>query len=146
MDGVFFKTLHGGTLASGHVAIIHAGYDGSSWTNNQWIDDNTTNVNNGTVVLITANTLCCHTHFTNNTFDSEWGQTALDIEESGGQSGKRHQFPQQYVQQPRAVVSGKPNILCHDSNPGLRSVISFTGVTYMEGQSYGPNDCAIYSR
>ena len=39
MDGVFFKSLHGGTLASGHVAIIQAGYDGSSWTNNQWIDD-----------------------------------------------------------------------------------------------------------
>lgn len=137
MDGVFFKTLHGGTLASGHVAIIHAGYDGSSWTNNQWIDDNTTNVNNGTVVLVTANTLCCHTHFTNNTFDSEWGQTALDIEESGGNQANAISFHNNTFNS-HGPVSGKPNILCHDSNPGLRSVISFTGVTYMEGQSHGP--------
>jgi hypothetical protein len=135
MDGVFFKSLHGGTLASGHVAIIEAGYDGSSWTNNQWIDDQTINVDNGTVVVINAGTLCCHSNFTNNTFDSEWGQTALDIEETGYNQFNAVNFQNNTFNSHGPSANGKPNLLCHDSNPGLRSMISFTGVTYMEGQS-----------
>jgi hypothetical protein len=135
MDGVFFKSLHGGTLASGHVAIIEAGYDGSSWTNNQWIDDQTTNVGNGTVAVVNAGTFCCHSNFTNNTFDSEWGQTALDIEETGYNQFNAVNFHNNTFNSHGPSANGNPNILCHDSNPGLRSMISFTGVTYMEGQS-----------
>ena len=55
--------------------------------------------------MVNANTFCCHSNFTNNTFDSEWGQTALDIEEIGRKSVKRHQFSQQYIQQPRAALT-----------------------------------------
>jgi hypothetical protein len=134
MDGVFFKSLHGGTLASRHVAIIEAGYDGSSWTNNQWIDDQTTNVGNGTVAVVNAGTFCCHSNFTNNTFDSEWGQTALDIEETGYNQFNAVNFHDNTFNSHGPSANGNPNILCHDSNPGLRSMISFTGVTYMEGQ------------
>jgi hypothetical protein len=133
LSGVFFKTLHGGTLASGHVALINVGYDGSLWENNQFIDDQTTNVGNGTVVLITPNTMCCHSSFTNNTFDSEWGQTALDIEAGTYNQFNAINFHDNTFNSHGPTATGNPNILCHDSS-SHQVAISFTGVTYMEGQ------------
>jgi hypothetical protein len=135
LDGVWFKSIHGGTLASGHVALIEAGYDGSLWANNQFIDDATTNVGNGTVAVLGGNTLCCHSLFVNNTFDSEWGETAADIEQTGFNQFNAVNFHDNTFNTHGKTATGNPNILCHDNNPGLRSVISFTGVTYMEGQS-----------
>jgi hypothetical protein len=135
LDGVWFKSIHGGTLASGHVALIEAGYDGSLWANNQFIDDATTNVGNGTVAVLGGNTLCCHSLFVNNTFDSEWGETAADIEQAGFNQFNAVNFHDNTFNTHGPTATGNPNILCHDNNPGLRSVISFTGVTYMEGQS-----------
>jgi hypothetical protein len=133
LSGVFFKTLHGGTLASGHVALINVGYDGSVWENNQFIDDQTTNVGNGTVVLITPNTMCCHSNFTNNTFDSEWGQTALDIEAGTYNQFNAINFHDNTFNSHGPTATGNPNILCHDSS-SHQVAISFSGVTYMEGQ------------
>jgi hypothetical protein len=133
LSGVFFKTLHGGTLASGHVALINVGYDGSLWENNQFIDDQTTNVGNGTVALITPNTMCCHSSFTSNTFDSEWGQTALDIEAGTYNQFNAINFHDNTFNSHGPAATGNPNILCHDSS-SHQVAISFTGVTYMEGQ------------
>jgi hypothetical protein len=136
LDGLWFKSIHGGTLASGHVCIIQAGYDGSTWNNMQCIDDALTNQSNGTVAVIGGgNTFCCHSNFYNDTFDSEWGQTAVDIEASLYLQTNTINFNNTSINTHGPTATGNPNLLCHDSTPGLQTILSFTGTTYMEGQT-----------
>ncbi len=130
MDGVYFKNLHGSTLASGHVGIITGGLDGSLWTNDQWQDAPASNPSDTAVVLFNGG--CCHANFTNDEFDSEWGQIAIDIE---GTHINVVNFQNNTFNSHGSSVTGNPNILCHDTGPGVDSVISFTGTTYMEGQT-----------
>lgn len=134
MNGVLFKNNHGSTMASGHIGIINDGYDGSTWQNNQWWDSATSNPSNTAAVLIQPGTGCCHANFINNTFDSDWGEPALDIEVTGANQFNAINFHDNTFNSHNtgAVATTNPAILCHDSNPGLRTVISFTGVTYME--------------
>jgi hypothetical protein len=134
MIGVWFKSIHGGTLASGNIAHIVAGYDGSLWERDQFIDDATTNVGNGTVAVIGGNTLCCHTLFVNDTFDSEWGQTAVSLVAPQYDQFNAVNFHDNTFNSHGPTAAGHPNILCTDSYHTL-TAISFTGVTYMEGQS-----------
>jgi hypothetical protein len=129
VDGVYFANRgSGSTMGSGHIGIINGGGDGSLWANSQWEDTPSAQSSNSAVMTITN--ICCHSNFTNDTFDSEWGATAVDLETPGhGINFQDDTF------NTHGSVSGNPNILCHDGNPGTNSTVSFTGVTYMEGQT-----------
>ena len=130
LDGVYFANRGtGGTMASGYLGIINGGYDGSLWINDQWYDGPTSNPSDTAVVQMTN--VCCHANFTNDTFQSNFGATAVDLENIGhGVNFQDDSFVTHGT-----TASGNPNILCHDSGPGTNSEASFTGKTYMEGQS-----------
>ena len=134
LKGMWFKSIHGGTLASGNVCQIQAGYDGSTWQDMQCIDDATSNVSNGTAAVVGGNTFCCHSNFINDWFDSEWGQTALSIVAPHFDQFNAINFHDTTINSHNATATGNPNLLCTDAY-NTQTAISFTGTTYMEGQS-----------
>lgn len=134
LQGVWFKSIHGGTLASGNVCQIQAGYDGSTWQDMQCIDDATSNVGNGTAAVIGGNTFCCHSNFINDWFGSEWGQTALSITAPQFDQVNALNFHNTTINSHNATATGNPNLLCTDAYH-TQTAISFTGTTYMEGQA-----------
>jgi hypothetical protein len=134
LDGVYFANRGGGgTMASGHLCIINAGYDGSIWNNMQCQDTPSANPSNGSIVTVTgANS---HSNFTNDTFDSEWGSTALELDASSSSSFGGINFHNTTANVHGSTATGNPNILCHDTGPGLYSKAIFTGSLHMEGQA-----------
>jgi hypothetical protein len=132
LRGVSF-TNHGSTMASGHNFIVNGGYDSSIWDGITIYDSPSSNPSDGSVATFTN--FCCHANVTNFIADSEWGATAIELDGSSGSSFGAVNFHNITANSHGPTATGNPNILCHDTGPGLYSKASFTGSLYMEGQS-----------
>jgi hypothetical protein len=129
VDGLYFVNRgNPGNMGSTYICKFNGGVDGSSFENSE-CEDVPISQSNTTAVAYITNT-CCHRHFTNDTFDSEVGGTAIDLETPG----EGIDFHNTTANSHGATASGNPNILCHDTGPGTNSGIAFSGYLYMEGQ------------